>query len=349
MCGVYTTTPAIYVYTILNSCVISYACNSFHFTMTQPDEEYAVDGFESKEAVNPISDTSSQPLPSTPTQHSPVSYARNTINVLLASLVSLFVAFIALFNNRVSNLREVQLTDDNRKLIDDSKALIAQHRAQIERERTGVHNIERTIQGLVSQLRNCKHDQLRTKKIRSEIKSLWMTKRTKESMLFHSVTEVESVEQTLSQIEQFSMSMERHNQMRPLIKNIGRLMPTRSHLQKLKAQKLNLMESARKMNSEMTEINLEIIQSGEEYFSEQVDGNAQMNHSIEDELDAVIEQMEEAEASRLVLDMPSTPISQPLMSHSTPHSNYVQVTSPKAHEANHTQSQPLMSEYASME
>lgn len=246
---------------------------------------------------------------------------KSTIGILVSSVTALLVAFIALFSSKVSQMRQNKAQDDSKSLIDDTKSLLAVHRTKINKDRLAINHLDETIRSLAKELKKFANDPVRTRKLKAEAQALLMTKRLKESVLNHSITDVYSLEQTMAQVEQFSMSIERHNQMRPLLKNLTKLIPSKSAMENLANQKKEFMESTRKMNERMTDINFQIIESGEEYQEEQSDTKDQVNFSISNELDEYLKVLDEEEASQIVIDMPSVPLnkntdelSQPLIS-----------------------------------
>lgn len=275
----------------------------------------------------------------------------NTVGILVTSFVALLVAFVSLFSSKVSQLRQTKVQDDNKTLISDTKSLLMSHKAKIEKERMAIHHLDETLRSLGQKIRKYGPDSITSKKLKSEAQALLMTKRMKESILNSSVTDVYSLEQTLSQVEQISMSMERHNQMRPLLKNLNKLIPSQTALENLAKQKRDFMESTRKMNERMSDINFQIIESGEEYHDEQVDNNTQSSYPLTKDLDDFLQALDEEEASQVAIDMPNVPTYTPhvespsqikppspfglLSQHSTPHEK--------------DQSKPLISEFESME
>lgn len=271
---------------------------------------------------------------------------KSTLVILMSSIIGLLVAFMSLFSSKVSQMRQNKAQDDSKSLIDDTKSLLAVHRAKINKDRLAINNLDETIRSLAKELKRFAGDPVRTRKLKAEAQALLMTKRLKESVLNHSITDVYSLEQTMAQVEQFSMSIERHNQMRPLLKNLTKLIPSQSAMENLAKQKKEFMESTRKMNERMNDINFQIIESGEEYQDEQSDTKEQVNYSTSNELEEYLKVLDEEEASQLTIDMPSVPLNRSTDDMHQPLTKKVDVSLPVHQDVVH---KPLVSEFKNME
>lgn len=280
----------------------------------------------------------------------PADSARIALSSFFTSLVALLFSFLSLFSSRVAAIKENKVHVDNKKLIDDTKSMLASQRAFIMREKQGIYHMEERIKGIVEQIRRCKNDPVRIKKLREEATTFIRRKKLRQSTLNNTENHVFALEETMSQVEQFSMSMEAQNQMKPLIKNLSQLIPSKSTIEKIKNQRLKLIESTRELNKEMNQLNQNIIQTSEDHHLDEEDDQISMNRSIDAELDTYIESIDEQEAADLVLELPDVPLynvsqapSYKLTQEESKSSSFApSITRP-------TESRPLMSEFESMD
>ncbi len=267
------------------------------------------------------------------------------LNLALSSIWTSIGAFLlvilALFSRKAADIKEDKVYGDNKKNIDNIKRMLSDQKSSLDKERIAILNLEETIKSLADQTRKCK-DPIKVKRLKEEGVNNIRIKYLKESSLMNTRNQIQALEETISQYEQFSSNMNTHKQMRPLIKSIKTILPGKRAIQQIKKERTELAEATRNLNAELNELNRSILIAGDEHKEEQQDDQIDIDLVTGREFDAYVEAIEETEAAELKEEMPTAP------SHhvhvSLPYEN---AHTPRMH--NHQKDKPLISEFNTMD
>jgi hypothetical protein len=268
---------------------------------------------------------------SQPTEKGPLKIVAS---VLMATFAALIVSFFSIFSKRVADIKETKAQLDGKKTIEINKKMLADQKANLERERSAIITLEESIKHVANQVMKCT-DPVKKRRLKEEAVSYIRLKNIKESSLKNARTQIQALEETMSQYEQFSNSMEINKQMQPLIKSMKMMIPSKSTIQKIKRDRIELSEATRKINAELRDINSTIIQEGDEHHAEQEDEEIDMNSVVDREFDGYIEALEAKEAEDLSMHFPVVPLTYPAVNstvESKSHSIQIQMPTPHVKE-----------------